>query len=238
MRSLTFSAYFCAVLTAPIFAYQQLNHFNQLNLSPQTHVVFWDLDHTLMEPLRYEGSDSWFRELMAVATPEEKSVVINLYCAIQQKTKVRPTDESLPGLWQEWTQQGIPMIGLTARSADLAEITHAQLKSIDLDFNYKDNFSVDISDLSINKHIIFMNGSSKGKALIAVLNKYPELKQKKIIFIDDSPHNLEAVEQALQVLKLDYEVYHYPHSAERYQQLSSLRFSARSIRSNKRPKPF
>ena len=210
------------LLSAPLFAYKQLQQFEHLDLSPTDHVVFWDLDHTLMEPLRYEGSDPWFRELMAHANDEEKDAVLSIYHAVQYKTQVRPTDPALPTLWRHWSKQAIPMLGLTARSSTLAETTHNQLKSIDLDFHYIGNLNIAVSELNIDRHIIFMSGASKGTALKAIFEAYPELRKKKIIFVDDSHHNVQAVEAALQDIGVDFEVYHYPHSADRYHQTSHV----------------
>jgi hypothetical protein len=213
----------CLLNFNTIYAFEKLYNFENLELNPEKDILFLDLDHTLMEPISYEGSDPWFRSLMAAAHPENREFVIELYNTIQHKTDVRLTDQALAELWIKWTTQRIPMIGLTARSLALAETTHRQLQGLGINFLYEDNYHVAHPDFDIKDHIIFTAGSPKGLVLKRILLQHPELLDKRIVFIDDSLHNLESVDNDLKNLGVRYDLYHYDESSKRYHQASCVR---------------
>lgn len=189
-------------------------------------VVFWDIDHTLIEPLTYEGSEPWFQSLYGAAmtiSEEAKKNVIELYNHFQFKTEVRLTEPSLKDFWPAWKQKGVVMFGLTSRSTTLASRTHDQLQSVGLSFD-KTNHQYATDPILVN-NILFTAGGHKGKVLKDFLKQNPELSRKRIIFVDDSLKNIQAVESELSQLDFDIEIYHYEQSAHRYHKISQLHHS-------------
>jgi hypothetical protein len=199
------------------WAIENLYSFKELRFQPSRDIVFWDLDHTLIEPVLYEGSDPWFQSLWSLASDQAtKNNVIELYNKVQERAEVRLTDPELLKLWSDWTQQKLLMFGLTARGTVLDSVTERQLKDVGLKFKYDGAYLIDEHYDCFRNQILFASGASKGATLRNFLLQHPELMNKKIIFIDDSSHNIQSVDEALQRLGLDYEVYHYQVSSRRY----------------------
>ncbi len=212
-------------LIGSVFSAQVLDKYIDIDIR-EGDVVFWDIDHTLIEPLTYEGSEPWFQSLYGAAmtiNEEAKSYVIQLYNHFQLKTEVRLTEPSLKDFWPAWKRKGVLMFGLTSRSTTLADRTHTQLQSVGLDFD-KTTHQYCAQPILVD-NILFTAGGHKGKVLKDFLKENPDLSKKRIIFVDDSIKNIQAVESELSQLDFDVEIYHYEQSAHRYHKISQLHHS-------------
>lgn len=188
------------------------------HLKPKTLLVT-DLDHTVMEPLTYEGSEPWFQHMYDLARPHEKKVAIDFYCRVQDSIQMRPVEPSLPLEWQKWRQcEGVALIGLTSRSYSLAAITHDDLSQLGMTF--PDTWLVDTEIPGVAYDgILFASGRNKGEIMDLFLQTHPQYQSWQIIFIDDSYHHLEFVGK---ILEEKYSatpkplLFHYPTSRNRY----------------------
>lgn len=173
------------------------------HLTPQT-LLITDLDHTLMEPLTYEGSEPWFQHMIHLGTPHEKTVAIDFYCKIQSNIQMRAVESALPVEWQKWKQLAdVATIGLTSRAYCLASITHEQLSLIGVGFPNTWLIDDEMPGIAYDG-ILFASGRNKGEVVDKFLQTHPQFQSWKIVFIDDSYHHLEFVGSTIETK--------YPHA--------------------------
>ncbi len=208
--------FFSLLSFSSAFAIEILHSFEDLHFNPQTDLVLWDLDHTLIEPCTYEGSEPWFLQLYQTAkSTGNGSSAIDLYCAVQNQVTLRVTDEILVSKWSQWAGR-VPMIGLTSRSFCLADITHEHLRCLHIPLDCV-HFDSMVFPEAASHGILFTSGGVKKDFLHRILQAHPEYRFRKIIFIDDSMSHLELMEAYLQQEGIAHEVYLYQASREKYE---------------------
>lgn len=192
---------------------------SQLSLPTQGKTLLVvDIDHTLMESEKYEGSEPWFQNLLRTNVGKSTETVIDLYCSVQNQLKMRPVEAELPSIWEQWhAHPDISILGLTSRSYCLAEITHQQLGHAGLPFN-SPLVEVEVFEGVGYGGVLFGSGANKGELLDNFLEQHPHYQKNHIIFIDDSYHHVEHVGEILEKKGRYFSLYHYPTSRDRYEQ--------------------
>jgi len=189
-------------------------------IDAETLLIF-DLDNTLVEPVQSFGSDQWYEA--AVQENEKKGMsrdaaidrTLERWVKIQKITLVKAVEPSSPEVFSQARRKAKAVMAMTARPADLAESTTAQLKGLGIDFS-PSNERVDIEGKGLYRRGILFLGAkaNKGAGLTAFL-KVTEMKPKKIVFVDDKSRHVESVEAALKGTGIEYVGFRYGAADER-----------------------
>jgi len=175
------------------------------DIRPTTLLVF-DIDNTLVEPVGNIGSDQWYsylekaylRDGLEPAAAEKKAG--ETWTRTLAKVKVKPVEDLTPILVRAQQKRGVKILALTARGAEDAPATFAQLKAIGLDLASSAVHQEDLSteDKGFYSRGVFFvgEGPDKGKTLVAFLEKIG-LKPTRVVFADDKPHHAKNVDAAL-----------------------------------------
>lgn len=173
--------------------------------SPNTLVIF-DIDNTLAHPTEELSSDEWFCHLVNTKISAGHDEITSVYYALpaayyaQFNVQLEPTEENIPDLIKQLTDQGVAVMALSTRSLFIAERTLEQLDNINIHFFAPD---VDPRDLVLpmkypcfyKDGILFTGNNDKGDALecfFNIMNYHPDT----IIFVDDKMKYLLSVEKA------------------------------------------
>lgn len=163
----------------------------------ETLVVF-DLDNTLFMPKDEVneqqqtvkgqlGSDQWVDSMCRICQFNEFE---QLYLAIQEKIDMQLAEgKNTLHVIQTLQERGVQFMGLTARSAPLAQRTHVQLKALGIHFDankpHHENIQFDAAGRVIYVDgITFCSGTSKGDALREFLVR-TGLRPARIVMVDD-----------------------------------------------------
>jgi hypothetical protein len=168
-------------------------------------LVVLDLDDTVgMSVLDQNLAPLWDK----VLAPRKQAPKLKFKERLNYILKLKPMEDETVNFLQKIQASGIPVIILTARTANLYKRTYDQLKKIGLDFS---------SSLSLGNHTLtsktlkpvpFFNGillcskQNKGETLNLFITNN-NLSPKKIIFVDDVSENIVAVDQATKELSID-----------------------------------
>lgn len=210
-------------LNSFVYSWNELKNYEDLTIDYETDLIVWDLDHTLIEPLHYEGSEPWFQNLLKNSREGNVAFehVIALYCASQKNITLRLTDPQLPSRWEDWMSHHVPMLGLTSRSYELAKHTCDHLEKLSVPFT-EHVFDHELFPDLAYKGIVFTSGGAKKDFLKAILKAHPQYRQKRIIFIDDTLHHIESMEKWLQEEGLEYKAYLYTPSREKFEKARTM----------------
>lgn len=187
----------------------------------------FDIDNTLIQSAEAGdvGSDQWFYMLFTYAKKatndnhkEALNLVLELNRYVQEVVEVKPVEEKMSSLILERLQGvGLPLMGLTARGPDLADITARQLssagiqfdrilKELDITLDEKGGIALDVGDphreVRYQNGILYCDGADKGVCLNAFFKHLEEqqgLKKKySVVMVDDRKANLENILKAAQ----------------------------------------
>lgn len=182
-------------------------------------LLLTDIDHTLMEPVSYEGSETWFQNLVKTR-PEQFETALDFYFKSQEILAMRPVESILPRTWSHWqSHPHVAIIGLTSRSFCLASLTVKQLAQMGINFESK---WIEESKMPGIAHsgILFATGVNKGEILSQFLESHPKFQEWQVIVVDDTWRHLEHVRNTF---KNDYPhtpepwLCYYPSSRQRYE---------------------
>lgn len=175
------------------------------DIRPTTLLVF-DIDNTLVEPVGNIGSDQWYyylekaylRDGLEPAAAEAKAG--ETWTKTLAKVKVKPVEDLTPILVRAQQKRGVKILALTARGAEDAAATFAQLKAIGLDLEssaiHKEDLSTEAKGFYSRGVFFVGEGPDKGQTLVAFLDKIG-LKPTRVVFADDKPHHARNVDAAL-----------------------------------------
>jgi FMN phosphatase YigB (HAD superfamily) len=184
-------------------------------IEPETLVIF-DYDNVLVEGKLDYGFDAWFCAMTSELENNgmEKSVVVKkllpIYEEIQQTAEVQPVEKCTKDLIEALKSAGHNVMVLTVRSLCLVDCVFRQLKSIDINIEQgaisENGINAALAKIGATyvNGILFCDGYYKGLALKAFLEGRPDLKVKKIVFIDDKLKNIESVKAAAQELGINF----------------------------------
>lgn len=174
-------------------------------LRPTTLLVL-DIDNTLVEPVGNIGSDQWYyyllkayrRDGLDAAAAEAKAG--ETWTRTLATVRVKPVEDLTPILVRAQQKRGLKVLALTARGAEDAEATFAQLQAIGLDLTgsavRQDDLKTELNGLYTRGVFFVGEGPDKGKTLVAFLEKIG-LRPTRVVFADDKPHHAKNVDAAL-----------------------------------------
>ncbi len=168
-------------------------------------LVVFDIDETLLTTKQTLGGDIWFRKTWESLAKEGYSTegalakILPTYMNLQVQTEVKPMELITSALIHKFQSQGITVIGLTARSTELAYTTVAQLRSIEINL---DKNPIKLKDLDLSTHfplkyvegILFAQSHHKGEILLNLLRD-SEHPLEKVIFVDDKIKYVKQLEE-------------------------------------------
>jgi phosphoglycolate phosphatase-like HAD superfamily hydrolase len=172
-------------------------------------LVVVDLDNTLIRPSTGLGSDEWFYHLEARIAerdglPPEQAAdrAMEIWNAVQSEIQVRPVEATAPRLLRSLQARGVRILGLTARTHDIAEVTRRQLASVGIDLGpsrpRRMPWSVQLRDVArYHDGILFVGEhNDKGEVLAAFLQQMGRAPAR-VLFVDDRIKHVRAVDGAL-----------------------------------------
>ncbi|MEI8025959.1 MAG: DUF2608 domain-containing protein [Pseudomonadota bacterium] len=199
---------------------------------PSGGVVVFDLDNTVLEAKQTLGTDQFFTYLVKKAEEaglrgqEAKDLALIQSADIQPISPVRLVERSTLGFLRSLQERNVTVFALTARPFAWAKGTLNQLASLQVDFSKtapripKDT-NRSLKEWSYQGGVIFLQpGQDKGNALVNFLNSSDQ-KPKKIVFIDDKPHNVKSVETALNDAGIENVEFRYGAADERVKNFDS-----------------
>ena len=174
-------------------------------------LVVLDIDNTILTSDTDLGSDIWYQwqndELDVKPTPEQKLAKDCLYKEaiglLYELGRMSLTDSLLPGYIETWQKNGITLFALTSRSPDYRAATERELNRYDIHLNITElhtnegerlilTDSVSKRKMSYINGIMMTSGLNKGLMLDSILDT-AGMSFRSIIFVDDTPKNIEAV---------------------------------------------
>lgn len=184
-------------------------------IEPDTLFIF-DYDNVLVEGKADYGFDAWFCAMLGkleshgFSIAEAKAKLLPIYEEIQRSALVQAVEPCSKNLIEDLKNDGYNVMILTVRSICLIESVFKQLKSVEIDVERgsipENGINSTLSKMGSKylNGILFCDGYYKGPALKAFLLGHPELKMKKIVFVDDKLKNLESVKVAAQELGIKF----------------------------------
>lgn len=208
-------------------------------IQDDTLLVF-DIDNTLIEPVGNLGSDQWFYYLYKIYKInglDEKLTqqqALRAWNHAQSLIAVRAAETSIPDLIKSQQKRGLKMLALTARSVEISQKTSQQLASVNISFSdhsvLDKDLEIDQGTLQSEHGAFFRNGvmyvgegNDKGQVLSYFLQQL-HLNPKRIVYVDDKSHHVQAVDRALAALNIPCFCFRYGALDEKvkaYQQLMS-----------------
>ncbi len=192
-------------------------------IEPETLFIF-DYDNVLVEGKVDYGFDAWFCAMMnklednGLSNADAKSKLLPVYVEIQRSAAVQAVESCTKDLIKDLKNNGHSVMILTVRSLCLIESVFNQLKSVGIDVEQgaisENGINATLTTLGSKycNGILFCDGYYKGPALKAFLLGKPELKVKKIVFVDDKLKNVESVKVAAQELGMNFVGIRYGHT--------------------------
>ncbi len=197
-------------------------------INPEKTVwVVCDLDNTLIEPAHHSewGSDQWFsahlNRLVSKGHTFEQAleIVLPFYYEIQHHDyfSVKPVEAVTLSVLSEAKQRASRVVGLTARSRPLVDVTVKLLADAGIDFsqhNGCERFEFDHARAVYTHGIYFCGSFDKGSALLHLcehLQEWPD----EVVFIDDRLEHLHKVQEALATKNIVCHALHYIHLDEK-----------------------
>ena len=196
----------------------------------QTLLVF-DLDNTLMEPIQSLGSDQWYyyiikkyKEVDKLSDQEAYDQADKVWNQTQWLIQVKAVESFTPELIEKLQKKKIKMMGLTARTYDISDITLKQLSSIGINLGHSvssQDMSFKLVDTAYYKNGIVFQGehNSKGDVFVEFLKRL-NLKPKKVVFVDDKQKHVNSMEKALGEAKIKYIGFRYAAADERVEKFN------------------
>ena len=169
-------------------------------------LVIFDLDNTIMQPKQVLGSDQWFSQYYRRYMDEgihqtyALSKTLDVYHKVQHKTEMKIVDTQTLKIIEQIKSRGLPIVAITARGEELADITLHQLQSLGVSFKsdyllYEEMHLGPKGEILARDGVVFMSGRNKGSVLKDLLDK-TQIEPNKIIFIDDKQACVESLEHA------------------------------------------
>lgn len=206
----------------------------RLHADNQRFVIF-DIDNTILEPVQELGRDEWFHHryklYLGSGLSKEKALerAQAEWIAVQHITGVRLVEPEMEVLIQELQKRKLSIIGLTHRSAALAQTTIRQLKSLGVDLSITAPHQNEIYFLSpsevsagvvFKNGILFTGGLCKGESLGKLLKQFNK-RPESILFIDYKAKHLIEVEKYCMKEHIPFTGLRYAYLDERVAKFNS-----------------
>lgn len=184
-----------------------LDYLSPSDLHNKTVIVL-DIDNTIAQPEHLIGSEEWVGHI--ITTYGDASIVdikarfqsiAPLYYDIIHSVNFIPIEKFTADIIRTLQNSGLIVIGLTARSFEVAERTVEQLYEMGIDLSLASLWHEELwHDCSLTYchmgGIIFCDGNDKGKVLCQVFDRL-NYCPTKIIAVDDKERHLHAIAKAV-----------------------------------------
>src|SRR5581483_7132147 len=117
------------------------NYIAQEKHDAQNILIIFDLDNTIIHPKTEVGSDQWLEyqakkhAVNGVSIAQAYDTLLPLYFKIQHLIELQLAEHCIADLISELQNGGISIIGLTARSEQIADRTISQLERLNVLFS-------------------------------------------------------------------------------------------------------
>lgn len=219
-----------------IFAGQAFSQVREINFMEEIiqeidgdTLVIFDIDNTVIEPTGQVGSDQWyyylaqkFQSLENLSLGDAHYKAERLWNTAQSYIKTQAVEEQTPQIIARLQERNIPVMALTARSREIAEITRQQLSESNINFQKSSpKYNYAHNSTRYEGGILYQGeGFDKGKTLVEFL-RHTNLKPKKIVFIDDKEKNTNNVNRALQELDIIHVEFRYGRTDEKVREFQA-----------------
>lgn len=207
----------------------ETKHFKEiLNYVEANTLVLLDIDDTLMIPVQTLGTDVWFQaRLKHYRTTLDSETALDKtlaeWEAIRHLTDMKIVEEGTETIVRKLQRKNTIVMGLTTQGLALTTRTINQLKNLDIDLALTSPSEEDFYFINgregvlYRKGILFTAGTSKGDALLTLLDKMA-YQPKSIVFINDKASHLLDVEASAQSRNIKFTGLRYSYSDERVAQ--------------------
>jgi hypothetical protein len=177
---------------------------DHLDVNKRT-LVICDIDNTLLESEQQLGSVAWGDHMIAELKRKglsewQAEEIENIYWRlVQPYISVRPVDPHTQDVVRYMQQQGVDVLGLTARAPQEAACTVAQLKAIGVAFKDEATYELPVQPPALyHAGILFSTPHhKKSDVLLAFLAK-SQIDPAFVIYIDDKISHVQDVVQRLE----------------------------------------
>lgn len=176
----------------------------------ENSLIAFDLDNTLITSNSYYGSINWEYKLIAKFIEEGLSYeqaheqACMLWNEAQAEVQTILIENESSNLIKEWKNKAC-IIGLTARSYKIKDLTYESLKSNDIHFSSFLEHKLDI----LHQGVLYCDHRLKSDVLTRFINEVLIKKPKKIIVVDDKKENLDDFLNSKINQSYEIKCYHY-----------------------------
>lgn len=184
-----------------------------------------DIDDTLLIPVQTLGTDVWFLSRLQyhlLYSDQDQALdrALAEWEAVRHLTQVKILEEGTAEIIQKLQNKKIALIGLTTQGLALTTRTIEQLQSLSIDLSLTAPSAEDYYFMNgkqgvlYKKGILFTAGTSKGEALLKLLDKVGDAPQH-VVFINDKKTHLEEVEKSVESRNISFTGLRYSYSDQR-----------------------
>ena len=194
-------------------------------------LIVADIDNTLLTSATDLGGDIWYQwqrgKLAVKPTPEQQVSCLfeDTISLLYELAPMNLTEPQVPALLNDWQEAGNTLLLLTSRAPKNRAATERELLRHGIDVSQAALMPVDNAnpvyreklerEMSYSRGLMMTTGMNKGTMLEWILNTTGR-DFDAIVFVDDSQHNIENMDNAWQQHNTDMRIFHYSHvEAER-----------------------
>jgi len=194
-------------------------------------LIVADIDNTLLTSATDLGGDIWYQwqrgKLPVKPTPEQQVSCLfeDTISLLYELAPMNLTEPQAPALLNDWQKAGNTLLLLTSRAPKNRAATERELLRHGIDVSQAALTPVDNAnpvyreklerEMSYSRGLMMTTGMNKGTMLEWILNTTGR-DFDAIVFVDDSQHNIENMDNVWQQHNTDMRIFHYTHvEAER-----------------------
>lgn len=191
-----------------IFEISQIKEIEK-EIDKNTLIAF-DLDNTLITSTSYFGSINWEEKIIlklieeGLSPKEARTQASQIWKKAQFNIKTKLIEEESSKFIDKWKKKS-NIIGLTARSFDLRELTFDGLRSNNITFSPFLDHNFDL----FHEGTLYCANYLKSTLLSRFVNDVLTKKPEKIIVVDDKKENLEDILNSHLNKNFKINCYHY-----------------------------
>ncbi len=179
-------------------------------------LVLFDIDNTLLAAEELLGSDQWFT--LKEEEGVEFSCLLDAQKLLYEAGTMRLTHRGIQNVIKELSDKGFPMAVLTSRGPQVQAVTLRDLFDHSLIFDktsplgwIDEQYKNTSRDIKYEHGVFLTSGLHKGEMAHYLLEKTNVKNHiKKVIFVDDKTKHVCRVQNSMQAIGMDVEVFHYP----------------------------
>jgi hypothetical protein len=184
--------------------------------------ALFDLDDTVFESSIQYGRSKWYwhefetlKKESQLNDREAHAILYPFWIEAQEKCPIRLVEEAATHVISKAQQLALSTVAVTARHPSVSLQTLTQLESLGISFSTSTDLPIPIVEAQFLQGVWFLTDYNKKGVSVRAWLESVENRPSKIIFIDDSLHNLENLEKELSDLNVEYIGIHYVKAHER-----------------------